>query len=65
MGRVFSRGIFFRENLTLGEFAKIPIRNSSCMLRSTYRLNFTRGDWSGLNCLEHKSVGRRDLSVGI
>jgi len=45
----FQRSEFLGGNFTLGEFARIPIRNSSYVLLSPCRLNITCGDLKG-NC---------------
>ena len=50
-GGKLSRSEFFRKNLTLWEFARIPIRNSSYVLLSLCQLNLTSGDVKG-NCPE-------------
>ena len=68
MEREISGGGLFRGNLTLGEFARIPIRNfficlvfsftysilSSEILRVIFRSKFSPGS----NCPEDVSVGR-------
>ena len=43
-GRKFPGGEYFKRNFTLGVFVRIFIRNSSYVLLSVFRLNFTRGD---------------------
>ena len=75
MGKEVSTGEFFRGNFTLGEFARIPIRNSfygSCfhfadsLLRVDMLQVIVWGNISPrLNYLENISVGRRDLSVEV
>ena len=77
-GKIFQRGgkiagsVYFRENITLGKFTGIPIRNSSYAMLSLFRLNFMLGDFKGiaqrkfspgLNCPEDISIARRYFFV--